>query len=421
MRIIVHGGHPLHGTFRPSGNSNAALALIAAALLTDDEVILRGVPDTNTTALMLDAARALGAQIVQDDACRLRTPELLTRSLGPDLTEGQVGAVLLLAPILARRRHARFEIDYPLSRLHTHLTALRDLGCDVHISGDVIELSAQPWERRELILLQTSVTATALVCMLAAALGGETVIHNAASEPHIQDLQRLLVLMGAQIDGIGSNRVVVRGANELSGAEATLRPDHIEIASIAAIGAITGGTLTIEDVNPADMQLIRRVYARLGINLFLSGSTLFVPAHESLTVSQSAEELDVPIETAPWPGFPSDLVAMTVVIATQARGTTLIHEKLFDNRLLFVDKLTAMGAQIVLCDPHRALVVGPSALHGEYLDTPDVRTGLALLAAALCCRDSSVTIDSAELIDRTFENVVSKLVGLGAQIEVVDR
>lgn len=421
MRIIVHGGHPLHGTFRPSGNSNAALALIAAALLTDNEVILRGVPDTNTTALMLDAARALGTQIVQDDACHLRTPELLTRSLGPDLTEGQVGAVLLLAPILARRRHARFEIDYPLSRLHTHLTALRDLGCDVHISGDVIELSAQPWERRELILLQTSVTATALVCMLAAALGGETVIHNAASEPHIQDLQRLLVLMGAQIDGIGSNRVVVRGANELSGAEATLRPDHIEIASIAAIGAITGGTLTIEDVNPADMQLIRRVYARLGINLFLSGSTLFVPAHESLTVSQSAEELDVPIETAPWPGFPSDLVAMTVVIATQARGTTLIHEKLFDNRLLFVDKLTAMGAQIVLCDPHRALVVGPSALHGEYLDTPDVRTGLALLAAALCCRDSSVTIDSAELIDRTFENVVSKLVGLGAQIEVVDR
>lgn len=420
MRIVVHGGHPLSGTFRPSGNSNAALALIAAALLTDDEVILRGVPDTNTTALMLDAARALGAQIVPDDACRLRTPELLTRSLGPDLTEGQVGAVLLLAPILARRRHARFEVDYPLSRLHTHLTALRDLGCDVHISGDVIELSAEPWERRELILLQTSVTATALVSMLAAALGGETVIHNAASEPHIQDLQHLLVMMGAQIDGIGSNRVVVRGAKELRGAETTLRPDHIEIASIAAIGAITGGTLTIENVNPADMQLIRRVYARLGINLFLSGSTLFVPAHGTLTVSQSAEELDVPIETAPWPGFPSDLVAMTVVIATQARGTTLIHEKLFDNRLLFVDKLTAMGAQIVLCDPHRALVVGPSTLHGEYLDTPDVRTGLALLAAALCCRDSSVTIDSAELIDRTFENVVSKLVGLGAQIEVVD-
>ncbi len=168
---------------------------------------------------------------------------------------------------------------------------------------------------------------------------------------------------------------------------------HIEIASIAAIGAITGGSLTIENVHAADMQLIRRVYARLGVSLYLNGETLFVPAHEALTVSQDAEDLDVPIETAPWPGFPSDLVAMTTVIATQARGTTLIHEKLFDNRLLFVDKLTAMGAQIVLCDPHRALVVGPSPLRGEYLDTPDVRTGLALLAAALCCRDSAVKID----------------------------
>jgi UDP-N-acetylglucosamine 1-carboxyvinyltransferase len=421
MRIVVYGGHPLRGTFRPSGNSNAALALIAASLLTEAEVTLRGVPDTSTTALMLDAARALGAQITRDEAHTLRAPALHTRSLGPEITDGQVGAVLLLAPILARRRHARLEIDYPLSRLHTHLTALRDLGFDIHISGDVLDFTAEPWERRELILLQTSVTATALVCMLAAAMGRETLIANAASEPHIQDLQRTLVAMGAQIEGIGSNRVLVRGGAELGGAEVTLRPDHIEIASIAAIGAITGGSLTIENVHAADMQLIRRVYARLGVSLYLNGETLFVPAHEALTVSQDAEDLDVPIETAPWPGFPSDLVAMTTVIATQARGTTLIHEKLFDNRLLFVDKLTAMGAQIVLCDPHRALVVGPSPLRGEYLDTPDVRTGLALLAAALCCRDSAVKIDSAELIDRTFENVVSKLVNLGAQIEVVER
>jgi len=421
MRIVVYGGHPLRGTFRASGNSNAALALIAASLLSEAEITLRGIPDTSTTALMLDAARTLGAQITHGEAYALRTPALHTRSLGPEITDGQVGAVLLLAPILARRRHARLEIDYPLSRLHTHLTALRDLGFDIHISGDVIDFTATPWDQRELILLQTSVTATALVCMLGAVMGRETLIHNAASEPHIQDLQHMLAAMGAQIEGIGSNRVLVRGAVELGGADITLRPDHIEIASIAAIGAITGGSLTIEHVNAADMQLIRRVYARLGVSLYLSGETLFVPAHDALTVSQDAEDLDVPIETAPWPGFPSDLVAMTTVIATQARGTTLIHEKLFDNRLLFVDKLTAMGAQIVLCDPHRALVVGPSALRGEYLDTPDVRTGLALLAAALCCRDSAVKIDNAQLIDRTFENVVSKLVSLGAQIEVVEQ
>lgn len=422
MRIVVHGGHPLSGTFRSSGNSNAALALIAASLLTDDHVTLRGVPDTSTTALMLDAARALGAQIAQDgDAHHLVTPALHTRSLGPEITDGQVGAAMLLAPILARRRHARLETAYPLSRLHAHLTALRDLGFDIHISGDVIDFTAEPWEHRELTLLQTSVTATALVCMLAAAMGRETLLCNAASEPHIQDLQRMLVIMGAQIEGIGSNRLLIHGTAELGGAEVALRPDHIEIASVAAIGAMTGGTLTIENVDPGDMQFIRRVYGRLGLNLYLSGNALFVPTHESLAVSQNVEELDLPIETAPWPGFPSDLVAMATVIATQARGTTLIHEKLFDNRLLFVDKLTSMGAQIVLCDPHRALVVGPSPLHGEYLDTPDVRTGLALLGAALVCRDSSVTIDSAELIDRTFENVVSKLVGLGAQIEVVER
>ncbi|NLE51755.1 MAG: UDP-N-acetylglucosamine 1-carboxyvinyltransferase [Chloroflexi bacterium] len=422
MRIVVYGGHPLSGTFRPSGNSNAALALIAASLLTEAQVTLHDVPDTSTTALMLDAARALGAQVTHDgDAHHLVTPALHTRALGPEITDGQVGAVMLLASILARRRHARLETTYPLSRLHTHLTALRDLGIDIHITGDVIDFTAEPWGHRELTLLQTSVTATALVCMLAAAMGRETLVCNAASEPHIQDLLHMLAMMGAHIEGIGSNRLLIHGADPLGGAEVALRPDHIEIASIAAIGAITGGTLTIEDVEPGDMQLIRRVYGRLGVNLYLNDRTLFVPAHESLAISQKVEELDLPIETAPWPGFPSDLVAMTTVIATQARGTTLIHEKLFDNRLLFVDKLTAMGAQIVLCDPHRALVVGPSPLRGEYLDTPDVRTGLALLAAALCSRDSCVTIDSAELIDRTFENVVSKLVGLGAQIEVVQR
>ncbi len=228
----------------------------------------------------------------------------------------------------------------------------------------------------------------------------------------------MLVGMGAQIDGIGSNVLIVRGANALAGGEFRLSPDHIEAASVAAIGAITHGALTVEGIVPDHLAMIIRVLARLGVQLYLNGTTLFLPVHDRLEVSQREEDLDVPIETSPWPGFPSDLVAVATVVATQAYGTTLIHEKLFNNRLLFVDKLTSMGAQIVLCDPHRALVVGPSPLRGEYLDTPDVRTGLALLGAALCSQ-GSVVIDSAELIDRTFENVVSKLVGLGAQIEVV--
>jgi UDP-N-acetylglucosamine 1-carboxyvinyltransferase len=419
MRIVVHGGHPLQGTFRPSGNSNSALAVTAAALLTDAPVILAGIPDTLSTSMMFDAVQALGADVFREgDTVRLQTPTVHTRSLEQDLTDRQVSAVLLLAPILVRRQHARMEVLYPISRLHAHLVALRDLGVDVRVSSGVIDFQVEPWDRREIILIQTSVTTTALVCMLAAGLGGETTVHNAASEPHVQDLQRLLVQMGAQIDGIGSNVLHIRGAGQLGGASTHLSPDHIEIASVAAIGAITHGSLTIEAVNPDHLKLISKVLARLGIHLYLNGDTLFLPVHDTLAVSQDEEELDVPIETAPWPGFPSDLIAMATVIATQARGTTLIHEKLFNNRLLFVDKLTSMGAQIVLCDPHRALVVGPSPLRGEYMDTPDIRTGLALLGAALCS-ESSVTIDSAELIDRTFENVVSRLVNLGARIEVV--
>lgn len=419
MRIVVHGGQPLRGTFRSSGNSNSALALTAAALLTEAPVTLTGVPDTLSTALMFDAAHALGAAISRNgDTVEIKTPALHTRSLEEELTEGQVGAVLFLAPILARRRHARLEVSYSISRLYTHLVALRDLGVNVYVNSGVIDFQAEPWDRREITLLQTSVTTTALVCMLAASLGRETAVYNAASEPHIQDLQHMLVSMGAQIDGIGSNVLRIQGSQQLGSASIALSPDHIEIASIAALGAITHGSLTIEGVNPAQLGMIAKVFARLGVNLYLNGDTLFLPAHDTLIVSQREEELDVPIETAPWPGFPSDLVAMTTVIATQARGMTLVHEKLFDNRLLFVDKLTSMGAQIVLCDPHRALVVGPSPLRGEYLDTPDVRTGLALLGAALCS-ESSVTIDNAQLIDRTFENVVSKLVNLGANIEVV--
>ncbi len=421
MRIVVQGGRPLQGTFLPSGNSNSALAMTAAALLTDAPVTLIGVPDTLSTSMMFEAASALGTVITRDgDTVRLETPTLHTRSLEEELTEGQVSAVLFLAPILARRRHARLSIDYPISRLHTHLVALRDLGVNVTANSGVIDFQVDPWQRRELILLQASVTTTALVCMLAASLGQETIVQNAASEPHIQDLQRLLVQMGVEIDGIGSNRLRIQGREQLGGASARLSPDHIEIASIAAIGAMTHGTLTVENILPDHLRLICRVFGRLGVNFYLNDTALFVPAHDGLTVSQRDEELDVPIETAPWPGFPSDLVAMATVVATQARGTTLIHEKLFNNRLLFVDKLTAMGASIILCDPHRALVVGPSRLHGDYMDTPDVRTGLALLGAALCS-ERQVTIDSAELIDRTFENVVSKLVGLGAQIEVVQR
>ncbi len=419
MRMIVRGRAPLRGTLHPSGNSNAALATIAAALLTDAPVTLHNVPDTLSTAQMLENAQVLGASVTHEGATvRLHTPTLLTRAVERTQTEQQVGTVLFLAPLLARRQHARLEVTFPLSRLYTHLNALRDLGADVRATSDAVDFQLTPWEKREIVLAQTSVTATVLVSMLAASMGQQTTICNAASEPHVQDVLRLLVAMGAQVEGIGSNRLRIQRAETLVGASVQLAPDHVEIASIAGIVAITGGTLTVQGVVAAHLRQIARVYGRLGVHLYLDGDTLLVPAHDTLTVSQHAEELDVPIETAPWPGFPSDLIAMAALIATQARGMTLIHEKLFGNRLLFVDKLNSMGAQIVLCDPHRALIAGPTPLRGEYLDTPDVRTGLALLGAALCA-EGDVTIDNAQLIERTFENTIGKLTQLGAQIEVV--
>jgi UDP-N-acetylglucosamine 1-carboxyvinyltransferase len=284
------------------------------------------------------------------------------------------------------------------------------------VSGGVIDLQAERWKERDIILTQTSVTATALACMLAAMLGERTRIANAASEPHIVDLLGLLSAMGVHIEGAGSNLLTVGGRESLVGASRVVSPDHIEAASVAAMAALTGGRLTIEGIRRNDLRLIAKVYERIGLNISLDEDVIVVPIHERFDVSVREEDVDVSIESAPWPGFPSDLLPMATVAATQARGTVLIHEKLFNNRLLFTDKLNAMGAQIVLCDPHRAIVIGSTPLSGEYMDNPDVRTGLALLGAALCATGETV-IDNAQGFERTFDHGIDKLVGVGAPIE----
>lgn len=419
MRITVEGNQPLRGTFQVSGNSNAAVALIAAAMLTDEKVMLKRVPATTSVETMLETGAALGLQIERGAGGQLslQTPQITMRHLERAQTAASAGSVLFLAPILARRQHARLVIDTPLSRYNPHLAALRDLGGSVRIVEGVIDLDLPPWERREVILTQTSVTATSLVCMVAAACGKETIIHNAASEPHVTDLLYLLRSMGANIDGGGSNLLRVRGTDKLRGGALSISPDHIEAASIAAIGALTDGRVIVEGIHAADLGMILKVYERLGLRADLDADTLNLFAPKPFTISERDEDVDMSVDTMPWPGFPSDLAAMATVIATQARGTVLIHEKLFSNRLLFVDKLNAMGAQIVLCDPHRAIVIGPTRLQGEYIDNPDVRTGLAMLAAALCA-EGKTTIDNAEVFDRTFENVIGKLIALGAHIEI---
>lgn len=415
MRLIVQGQTPLKGHYTPAGNSNEAIALIVASLLSREQTSLQSVPQTEAVRQMVQLAEALGAEARWlDDTLTLKTPQIGARF--DEAERGSAATVLLLAPILAERQHATLKWQDSIGRLHTHLTALRDLDVKIDIQGNTLNLVAQPWDFADIILTETSVTATALICMLSATLGGETILHNAASEPHLRALCEMLVKMGAGIEGIGSNRLrIFSNPNGLSGAEQRIQPSHTEIASIAAISAITPGHVTIQPVIRHDLQIIHKVYERLGINLIFEDDTLHVPEQRRLMVSRREEDVDVEIDTAPWPGFPSDLVAITAVVATQAKGTTLIHEKLFNNRLLFVDKLKSMGAQIVLADPHRAIVIGDTELHAEYLDTPDVRIGMALLAAALCA-EGEVIIDRAELIERHFEGVFQKIIQLGAQI-----
>ncbi len=420
MRVTVRGQRPLKGVYHPSGNSNEAIALLAAGMLSQHPTVLHNMPDTMAVQEMIDLVTQLGATCTWDeDRFSVRNEGIGTRFPRGMSEQLPVAAILLLAPLLAQRGYAALEWPAPLGRLHTHLAALRDLGVRVNISGVRIELYATPWQTADIVLTETSVTATALICMLAATQDAETRIYNAASEPHLRSLQQVLVQMGAQIDGIGSNLLTIRGlpSADLGSAEHHILPSHIEVASLAGIAALLPGHITIDPIVPGDLRIIRKVYERLGIRLLTEQTRLHVPEHEQLLTSRREEDVDVEIDTAPWPGFPSDLVALTTVLASQAHGTTLIHEKLFNNRLLFVDKLKGMGAQIILADPHRAVVIGPTPLYADYLDTPDVRTGLALLAAALCT-DGEVVIDRAELIARNFAGVIPKLQALGADIRV---
>jgi UDP-N-acetylglucosamine 1-carboxyvinyltransferase len=396
------------------------MSLIAAAMLTDSPIKLTNVPDTISVGVMLEVGQSLGMVVDEGadgrgGAVGLDASNVFGRALEREHTDALSSTLLFLAPILVRRRHARMTIDYAISRIHPQLTALRDLGFDVKVDNGVIDIEARPWNTTEVVLTQTSVTTTALVAMLAATLGKQTMIINAASEPHIVDLLNLLTSMGAKIDGIGSNLLTIYGRERLIGGTFAVSPDHIEAASIAAMAALTGGRLTIEGIHRRDLRLIGKVYERLGLRFSLDDDALVVPVHERFDISNREEDVDVSIDSSPWPGFPSDLIPMATVIATQARGTVLIHEKLFSNRLLLVDRLNGMGAQIIYCDPHRAIVLGPTPLQGQYIDNPDVRTGLAMLGAALCAEGETM-IDSAQTFDRYFDHVLDKLTGIGAKI-----
>lgn len=423
MQIRVQGGIPLTGEYIPSGSTHAATVCLAAALLTDQPVTLTNLPRTTTVDNLLKLTRWLGAQVAggtNGAALELITETIAHRRLMPEHIGGLNNGILFAAPILVRRGYVHIGLDFPVHQIRTDLEALRDLGQEVTLVTGGVEVNAVAWEHKEILLSEASVTATGLAMMLAARLGRETIIRNAACDPHIQTLAQFLIGMGARIDGIGSNVLMVVGVSTLTGAHVTLPPDHIEAASAVAMIALTGGSGKVTGIIPHDLRMIARVYQRLGVmlNLNLSRREVVVLGESDGAPVIHDETSNTTIESSMWPGFPSDLLPLATVIATQLRDTTLIHERMFANRLLFVDKLKGMGAQIVLCDPHRAIVVGKTPLFKTYHDTPDARAGLALLAAALIA-EGETTIDNAEALNSTFDGVFEKLKKLGARITIV--
>jgi UDP-N-acetylglucosamine 1-carboxyvinyltransferase len=424
-RFVVDGGHPVTGTIAPAGNKNEALPVLAASLLVPGEVVIDNVPRIEDVAILLEALRQLGVAVRHDDAHTVRLDATTLTGSAPDpaLASRIRGSMLLVPGLLARSGRATFPRPggdrIGRRRLDTHLAALEALGARGE-SGSSPELRIDGRFRgAEVFLDETSVTATENAVMAAVLADGPTVIDNAASEPHVQGLCRFLNAAGARIEGVGTNRLRIDGVPELRPLRHRLGPDHIEVGSFIALAAMTGGELTISNVIADDLRMIRLMYRRLGVETRMEGTALIVPRKQSLEIASDADGAIPKVDDAPWPGFPADLTSLALVLATQCHGTVLIHEKLFESRLFFVDGLIAMGARIVLCDPHRAVVVGPTELHPATLVSPDIRAGMALIAAALCARGRSV-IMNAHQVDRGYERIDERLRSLGAQISRVD-
>ncbi len=424
-KFVIQGGAPLSGELTVAGNKNAALPILAACLLTEEELLLHRVPRIRDTEAQIALLAQLGVEVewIGDNSVRLCARAVTDPSVDEDLSSQIRASFLLAGPLLARFGAASMPPpggDFiGRRRLDAHLDAFKDLGAEV--SGDRwIELSAPSTGLCpcEIFMDEPSVMGTENALMAAALTPGATQISNAASEPHVQDLARLLTRMGARVDGIGSNVMTVNGRDELGGAEHRISPDHIEVGSFMALAAATGGELRIRDAAPADLMMTRRQFRRLGLRSEIEGEDVVVPPGQKLAVESDLGDAIPKIEDGPWPAFPADLTSIALALATQAEGEILIFEKMFENRLFFVDKLVAMGARITLCDPHRAIVSGPSRLHGERVESPDIRAGMAMLIAALAA-DGTSEIGNIRQIDRGYEQIDDRLRALGAQIERV--
>ena len=422
---MIEGGVPLSGTVVPAGNKNAALPLLACSLLTDEDVTLHNVPRIRDTEAQIELLEDLGVRVERrgPNTVVLNAANVHKTDVDATLAERIRASFLAAGPLLARFGKATMPPPggdvIGRRRLDPHLDAFSALGATVE-HGHFIDITAPPDGLRpaDFFMDEPSVMGTENALMAAAATAGTTVIRNAACEPHVQDLARMLNKMGAAIEGIGSNVMTVHGVEKLSGCEHTVSPDHIEIASFMALAGVTGGELRITGCVPEDLRMIRMVFRRLGLESHMEDGTCFVPGDQKLRVKRDAGNYQSKVEDGPWPAFPADLTSIAVALATQAEGSVLIFEKMFENRLFFVDKLISMGAEITICDPHRAIVIGPRQLRGARVSSPDIRAGMAMLIAAVCAQGVS-EIHNVRDIDRGYERIDERLQELGAKIERV--
>ena len=420
----VEGGFPIKGTIKASGNKNAALPCIAACILTKEPVILNNIPEIEDTGVMFDVLRSLGVSVEKlgPNSWKVEAKNIEKSEIPATFTKKIRGSILFAGPLVARS--GKVIMSPPggdvigRRRVDTHFLALQELGVNISANGQFV-FSSNKLVGADIFLDEASVTATENAVMAAVLAEGQTIITNAASEPHVQDLCKMLISMGAKISGVGSNILTIDGVEELHGTEYRIGPDYMEIGSFIGLAAATKGSITITGVEPRDLRPIKLAFKKLGIHWEIDGDALTVPMGQSMQVDTDLGGMTPKIDDSPWPGFPADLTSVMTVVATQVSGTVLIFEKMFESRMFFVDKLIGMGARITLCDPHRAVVSGPCRLHGDELVSPDVRAGMALVIAALSAQGESI-IRNVYQIERGYEHLVERLQSLGAHITRVD-
>ncbi len=422
--FVIEGSRPLSGTIRAAGNKNGALPILAATLLTAEPVVLENVPRISDVETMIELLADLGADIgwTGPNEVRVHTANVAKSSPDPRLCSRMRASFLLAGPLLSRFGTATMAPPggdvIGRRRLDPHIHAFAELGADVDAERPY-EMRTDGLRGANVFLDEASVMATENTVMAAVLTPGETVLGNAACEPHVQDLCRFLVSLGAEMDGIESNVLRIHGVDSLRGGTWSIGPDHIEVGSFIGMAAITGGDVTVEGADPKDLVSIRPAFERLGVRMEVRGGSVHVPSRQQLVIRDDLGGMIPKIEDGTWPAFPSDLTSIAITVATQAFGTVLMFEKMFENRLFFTDKLVSMGARIILCDPHRAVVTGPTPLVGQRMESPDIRAGMAMVLAALCAEGRS-TIGAVHQIDKGYERIDERLRGLGASISRID-